>query len=127
MFSGCCGCTAIYSNVYKEKSLDVQYIHEYKCGFGSPTKFIFEYNEAGVYLGVKGYIAVYDSTYIIPVSIRDKQLFTGMDSLIMIQHPEVKKPLFASITGFRAQKPGERTHPFAIGPKNKAIHMSLIQ
>jgi hypothetical protein len=125
MFSGCCGCTAIYGNIYEGKGLETQFIDEYKCGFGSPTKFVFKNNEAGDWLEVKGYLAVYDFSYTQPVTPADKQLFKSMDSLIQIQYPAIEKLPFASITGFRPQHPGERTHPFAIGKKNKAIHVSV--
>lgn len=72
MVSGCCGCKAYYYNVYEGKKRTEQFIIESFCGGWQPTKYIFKYGSDGELVNKYLYIAVYDSSYTIPLSASDR-------------------------------------------------------
>ena len=51
MVAGCCGCEAIYLDEFMENKIVSQFVDEYGCGAGSTTKFLFEYDHSGKYVG----------------------------------------------------------------------------
>lgn len=121
MLSGCCGCKTLYINTYSEKRVEVQIVSEFVCGFGEPTRFTFQYTPSGDMQIADRQVAVYDSSYTIPVGSFEKELLRKLDSLVD-NHvlPESKKH-YSEIAGFRSPKEGERLHPFAFGAKKKTI------
>lgn len=79
MSSGCCGCMAYYYNVYEGKRLTEQFIVETFCNGWVPTKLFFIYNEKGKIIETKTYVAVYDSSFSIPLSASDKLILPKLD------------------------------------------------
>lgn len=122
MLSGCCGCKTLYVNRYLGKGIGEQFVSEFMCGFGFPTKFLFQQTAAGNTTITNTMIAVYDSSFSMPVTPFEKSIFKQLDSLVEGKvHPESKR-LYSEITGFRQPKAGEKTHPFAFGKKGKTIN-----
>ena len=121
MVAGCCGCETIYYNLYAGNRVDEQFVDEYSCGFGEPTKYKFNYNNSGQRSGITSLIAVYDSTFATPVTVKEKLLFASMDSILINTNSKDKR-LYSSITGFRLPTNSEKIHPFAFDKKGNAIH-----
>jgi hypothetical protein len=120
--AGCCGCSAVYYNIYTNKRIDEQLIYEFGCGFGEATRFKFHYDNSGSFTKITYLIGVFDSTFTSAVNLREKELLVSLDSLVdhnPLPLPHIKN--LKLITGFREPKPEERIHPFAIGRKNKSI------
>jgi hypothetical protein len=111
---------AIYYNIYKGKRIEEQFIHEYMCGFGEPTKYIFHYDNSNNFTGVTAMIGVYDSTFIRSVTPGERQIFSRIDSLLTTENNPNRK-MYIGITGFRETKAGDKIHPFAISKKGKSI------
>lgn len=121
MISGCCGCKTIYYNIYAGNRIDEQFVNEYVCGFGEPTKYKFNYNNSGQLSSVTPLIAVFDSTFANPVTVKEKQLFASIDSILKTINSKEKR-LYSSITGFRLPRNSEKIHPFAFDKKGNAIN-----
>jgi hypothetical protein len=120
--SGCCGCKTFYVNSYRGKNVQEQWVSEWVCGFGEPTKFQFQYTPAGDMTIAYRLIAVYDTSYVTPVTDFERGIFRQFDSILTANNVTGSKKPYSAITGFRTPKGNEKTHPFAIGKKGKAIY-----
>ena len=118
MISGCCGCRALYYNVYQDKLLIEQFVVETDCELYVPTKHFFKYNTRHEVINYQSYVAVTDTSYQILATQTDKEAFSKLDSIYNTwKRSGSRKITFGEITGF---KNGPKTHfPFNIKqPKN---------
>lgn len=107
--NGCCGCTAFYFNIYENKKLQTQFVHEVSCGFGLPTRFSFSNGSK------ETYVFVTDSTYEIPLNALEKKLLFKLDSILPLTQTAVRDTVkYSAITGSRKPKDLETTHPFQV-------------
>jgi hypothetical protein len=123
MNSGCCGCMMIYANTYKSNRIEEQLLHEYKCGFGEPTKYTYSYDQKGKIQTATALIAVFDSSYTIPITSEELTLLRKFDSLL----PSVggkNGVYYSSIKGFRPKVVNERIQPFGYDMKGKVVYPS---
>lgn len=79
--AGCCGCKALFYNVYKNSLLSEQVVAEVRCGLFQPTKHVFTTNLKGKVIAYKSFVAVTDSSFTLPVTELDKAAFAHLDSL----------------------------------------------
>ncbi len=107
--SGCCGCEALYYNVYHNKILTEQFIVELRCALYKPTKSIFSYDTNGNITSFKSLVAVFDSSYKYELTDVDRAAFIRLDSIYATwSGPTLREIIFKSITGFREES---GTHP----------------
>lgn len=115
MFSGCCGCLAYYYNVYEGKKRTEQFIIESVCGGWQPTKYFFEYGSNGKLSNTYRYIAVYDSTYTVPLSASDRLILPKLDAYYKEHKREGDIEIdVLNIKGFKKTKSSEATNTFGV-------------
>ncbi len=121
MNSGCCGCKLLYANKYRGERIEEQFLHEYTCGIGQPTKYLFEYVENKTTARVTPLMAVFDSSYTTAATSEERQLFGKLDSLLKAQNVQTSTS-YSRITGFRTAHSQDSIHPFAVGHDGKSIY-----
>ncbi len=105
MSSGCCGCMAYYYNVYEGKRLTEQFIVESFCGGWEPTKYFLDYDSSGKLENTNCYLAVYDSTFTIPLSAADKLILPKLNDYYKAhKHVGDIEIDVLKITGFKKSK-----------------------
>ncbi|HEX2534508.1 MAG TPA: hypothetical protein VHK69_12270 [Chitinophagaceae bacterium] len=109
----CCGCRSLYGNRYAGNRIEAQYVAEISCGLYSLTRHRFRTDAKGRVTGFQSWVAVTDSSFTVPVTESERQLFLRLDSVYRNWPLSgQKRPLdFAAVSGFRE---GPGTH-FPVG------------
>ena len=111
---GCCGCKALYYNVYRNRLVTEQFVVETACESYQPTKHFFKTDSKGNVVSVKSFVAVTDNSFSIPVTETDRNAFKKLDSIYGTwTNGRNRTIVFRDITGF---KDGDKTH-FPVGLK----------
>lgn len=112
----CCGCGGYYFNIYEKAKLKEQFVCETQCSFDEPTKNVFRFKKNGRFDHMEQYIAVFDSSYTIPLTSTEKKVMLQLDSLLKENNKparQLRNIQFYKITGYRKAKKEEHPHyPF---------------
>lgn len=120
-YAGCCGCFAKYFNIYSGKKLIEQIVYSYNCyNAGSPTKFIFNYNEIGHLQYCDKLVATVNDDFQIPVTAYEKIIFVLLDSFINLNR-YTPVQTYTGIKGFRKLIDKEITHTFPLGKHSSIV------
>jgi hypothetical protein len=120
-YFGCCGCQAKYFFIDSGKRHVEQVIYSYNCyNTGKPTKFVFNYNDAGKITSCDRYVATTINDYMLKLTEQEKLLFTTLeaDSTLKATHTTIR---FSEITGFRKPVDQEVTHSFPLIKKGNKL------
>ena len=99
--AGCCGCIAMYYDLYLNDRISEQFVIETNCNLYMPTKHVFNTDSKGKITTVSSYVAVMDETFEVPVTKSDLLTLGKLDSVYRLQPYRGDTIYLSEITGFK--------------------------
>ena len=120
-YFGCCGCQAKYFDIKSGKRIVEQVVYSYNCSsVGSPTKFVFNYDNRGRIISCDKYMATTANDFTLPLTNYERNVFSAIDTnnTLKANYTIIR---FSEIKGFRKPVGSEITHSFPIVRKGEKL------